>query len=104
MEGQNTAATATDEKDKKIVELSQELEAKDKIIASLEAEITQLKSEKGAAPKAPTVKVAKKTYMVSIPRFNFKGKVYTSADVVNDQKLADELVKEDSGVLVEVTN
>ncbi|MCA0231592.1 MAG: hypothetical protein LCH91_14060 [Bacteroidetes bacterium] len=104
MEGQNTTATAADLQDKVILDLSQQLEAKNKIIASLEAEVAELKAEKGASPKAQTVKIGKKTYTVSIPRFNFKGKSYTASDVANDQKLAAELVEEQSGVLVEVTN
>lgn len=104
MEGEKTTATAADLQDKVILDLTQELDAKNKIIASLEAEVAELKAEKGASPKAPTVKVGKKTYMVVIPNFSFKGKRYTASDVVNDPKLAAELVEEQSGVLVEVTN
>jgi hypothetical protein len=101
MEGKITTATVTDDKDKTIVSLAQELEAKDKIIASLEAEIAQLKSEKGAVSKAPTVKIGKKTFFVTVPRFNYKGQVYNAADVVNDPKLAAALNEEKSGVLEE---
>jgi hypothetical protein len=88
--------------DSKVIEtLRKQIEAKDKIIEALEAEVKELKENKGAEKTVPTVKVGKKTYFVKVPRFNYKGKDYTAADVVNDQKLATELVEEQSGVLEE---
>lgn len=84
-----------------VKELRSELDAKGKIILALEGELTKLNETKGAEKKVPTVKIGKKTCFVTVPRFNYKGQVYTAADVVNDPKLAAALYEEKSGVLEE---
>lgn len=95
---------------KRINELEEEkarhvadLETSETVIRELKAELeaAQKKATERSASGSPQVKVGKTTYDIVIPKFRYGGENKTAEDVQKDNKLAAELVKAGSGVLLE---
>ncbi|GAB2780444.1 hypothetical protein GCM10027275_24980 [Rhabdobacter roseus] len=83
-----------------VLKADEEISTSEAIIQELKAELAKAADEILTASGVPTVKVGKDTYEVVIPTFRYKGNQYTALDVVKDDKLAAELVKRGSGVLL----
>jgi hypothetical protein len=78
-----------------------ESEAKDAIIAALEAELATSKSQATGAPK--TAALGDKKYRVILPAIRYKGLIITADSILNDEDLLAELVAKGSGAVEEVT-
>lgn len=89
-------------------ELIAALQKKDQDIAVLEEVNKELMERNGDLDKTvkesgnrPTVKVDGKTYAIRCNHTNWKGVVVSAEDIQNDKKIAEEMVKEGSKLLIE---
>lgn len=101
------------QKDSELASKNQRIEAQEQLIAgkdqdlqTYETLVSDLKEDLASKENAvqtiggtPTVKVGKETYAIEIQAFSYKGEKYTAADIIQNEKLAAELVKIGSGAL-----
>lgn len=77
------------------------LNEKDSLIADLSKEVENLSKVKDV--KQVIVEHKKKKYLVTAPKFNHKGELFTAADLLEKEELVAELVEGGYGVLQEIT-
>lgn len=83
----------------KIEALQSESEAKTIVIATLEAE---LQKQAESLPKLQVATLGGKKYRATMPAFRWKGTLYTSKDVLENETLLAQLVEMQSGAIEEV--
>lgn len=79
--------------------LKSESEAKTIVIATLEAE---LQKQAESLPKPQVATLGGKKYRATMPAFRWKGTLYTSKDVLENETLLAQLVEMGSGAIEEV--
>ncbi|MGJ1432887.1 hypothetical protein ACR79M_15030 [Sphingobacterium spiritivorum] len=96
-----------DNLDKVISKCHSDLQKKDELINTLNAELANLSSElsevqKSAEQGYQVVKSGKKNYRVYGKKFHFKGREHSIEDLQKDQKLVNELIALEVGFLQEI--
>lgn len=84
---------------KEVEDLKAESDAKTIVIATLEAE---LQKQAESLPKLQVATLGGKKYRATMPAFRWKGTLYTSKDVLENETLLAQLVEMKSGAIEEI--
>ncbi|WP_028521979.1 hypothetical protein [Runella limosa] len=85
--------------DTELTNLQVESDAKTIVIATLEAELAK---QAESLPKPQIATLGGKKYRPTMPAFNWKGTIYTSKDVLENETLLAQLVEMKSGAIEEI--